>query len=510
MTVRAVSWAAVSSKPQAKGESLADQHRLNHALAEALEWEIMCNITVPGESRSYHRLGDAREGVEAYRELCDLAASGGVQWVVCKSRDRLGRTRRLNREVADFLQDHNVRVYSRAIPPGNLSERGEAEVWGEAIESGFSEAEILRLKQRREMGMQARVRKGKLASRLPWGFAYVHRDGVERLELTDARAEEAARFAIARFHKGLSKLSIVAEARERGLRTAWGKKWTLNTVNQVVYQCAYYGLASWGRRRFVREDGRRKRKKLPPDEWMVAEGDFDAPFTPRDWRRTLAEHKRRADEHPRRRKARFPLSGIAWCAECDLPLIGTSSAGYLYYRCSHKWGPEEERGRKRHSIRDSELHAQVGEYLRRLVENPVMVRELMERAESRSEEETGRVRVGLRERQNELLRQRARWQDAYGTGVIGLEEFAEQLRGIESEEVGVEKRLEETERDLEDIERRHELHAWIKEAAAEVPRMLASELTGHDREVLHGIFQRLFKRVYVRDKRLTGAVELNV
>ena len=47
MTTRAISWAALSSKPQAGRESLNDQHRLNHALAQAVEWEIVADITEP-------------------------------------------------------------------------------------------------------------------------------------------------------------------------------------------------------------------------------------------------------------------------------------------------------------------------------------------------------------------------------------------------------------------------------------------------------------------------------
>ena len=75
----AISWAAVSSKPQAERESLHDQHRLNHALAEALDWQIVADITVPGESRSYHRLSDAQEHIEAYQQLGEFVPSGAVE-----------------------------------------------------------------------------------------------------------------------------------------------------------------------------------------------------------------------------------------------------------------------------------------------------------------------------------------------------------------------------------------------------------------------------------------------
>ena len=40
----------------------------------------------------------------------------------------LGRTHRLNQEVANCLQDHSVRIYSQALPPASTDERTEADV----------------------------------------------------------------------------------------------------------------------------------------------------------------------------------------------------------------------------------------------------------------------------------------------------------------------------------------------------------------------------------------------
>jgi hypothetical protein len=96
MPPRVISWAAVSSHPQAERESLHDQHRLNHALAEALDWEIAEDITVPGESRSYYRLSDARANIEACLQLEELVQSGAMDWLICKDRSRLRQTRRLD------------------------------------------------------------------------------------------------------------------------------------------------------------------------------------------------------------------------------------------------------------------------------------------------------------------------------------------------------------------------------------------------------------------------------
>lgn len=508
---RAISWAAVSSKPQAERESLNDQHRLNHALADALEWEIITDVTTPGESRSYYRLSDARANLEAYQQLTELAEAGAFDWLICKSRDRLARTRRLNREVAGFLQDHGIRVYSRTFPPASTEERTEAEVWSEAIESGYSEAEILRLTQRHEMGMQARVRHGKLASRLAWGFSrVVHPDTRElTVAFTEPRAEEAIRFAVTRYHVGISKKRIVEEANRDGVPTAKGGEWTLNTVDQIVLQPAYYGLTSWGRRRWITKDGRKVRKWMPIDEWIVAEGDFDAPFTPSDWHKTVAERRRRAREHPRRHSTRFPLSGIAWCQQCDIPMIGsTVGTGQRYYRCGHPWQPHKDSPVNRHFVRDSALHEQIGDYLRQLATKPSRIRDLMNQEEDRSTEDLAAQQDAVLAQQDGLLRRRDRWQRAYGAGVISLVDFAARLEEIEAEEAMLESRLEKIEHRLEQDRRRSTFGQFLRECAAQLPSNMR-ELSDRQREALRAIFSRLFKRVYVEDKRIQK-VELNL
>ena len=55
------------SLPQAERETLNDHDRLNHALTEALDWEVTEELTVLGESRKYHPLEDANRNLETKR-----------------------------------------------------------------------------------------------------------------------------------------------------------------------------------------------------------------------------------------------------------------------------------------------------------------------------------------------------------------------------------------------------------------------------------------------------------
>lgn len=508
-SVRAISWAAVSSKPQAEKESLADQHQLNHALAEARGWQIIVDITVPGESRFYFTLADAQAHIQAYQKLAELVKTGAISWLICKSRDRLARTRQLNHQVADFLQDHGIRIYSRTFPPASLEERTEAEVWSEAIESGYSEAEILRLKQRRERGMQARVRSGKPPAKPPWGFRYVVPEGGdEPIPLfCDPEAQTVVPFLITKFQQGVSKLRILQEANERGYRTPTGRPWTFSTLNNTVFQPAYYGLVAWGRRRTVVEDGRKKRKRRPPEDWLVAEGNFEAPFTQADWERTLQERRRRRDEHPRSRSTYYFLSGIAWCDECEAPMVGATSYGRHYYRCCIYDRYHRPQGRvqaKRHYIRAEELHQQVGEYLRRVAESPEELESLVAEADEQADENWEAEQEALFTRHSDLLRRRRRWGDAYEAGILKLEEFAERLQALEEQETAIERRLGVIEGKLRSQERQENYLAELRQLLAQLPDWLASELTAEHREVFRALFTKFVQRVRVSNNTVIG------
>ncbi len=486
----AISWAAVSSKPQAERESLDDQHRLNHALAEALDWDIVADITVPGESRSYHRLKDALQNVEAYSLLAEYAQSANIDWLIVKDRTRLARTRRLNREVADFLQDHNIRVYSRAMPPADFQERTESDVWGEVVEGGLSEVEVMRLKQRREMGMQGRVKRGKIPSTLPWGF---RRDGPDQVAFDDPQAEEVIRYVIDSYQAGITLNRIVGQAKTDELATPRGGDWRLTTVTRIVLQPCYYGLVAYGKRRTVHEEGRRISRRMPFGEWLMAEADFDSPYTPDDWRITMAEYERRREEHPRRRGTAYPLSGIAWCKICDLPMNGSRSNTRRYYRCQPPW--ESDIGRRRHHIALFDLHAHLAEHIREVAHAPGFLSALVE--STSPDESAAHERGLLLEQADELLRRRTRWMDAYEDGAISLSDFSERVTTLDQEQDAVDARLAQADDLLARAQRQEDFTTYVREKLHELPDLLSPDVTPAQTDMLRAIASRIFRRIYV-------------
>ena len=89
--MRWVSWAAVSSLPQAKKVSIDDQLAENRQHAERHDGQVVAELVVPGESRSIVLFEDACRRIDAYAELKRLIDGRAFDVLVYLDRSRLGR-----------------------------------------------------------------------------------------------------------------------------------------------------------------------------------------------------------------------------------------------------------------------------------------------------------------------------------------------------------------------------------------------------------------------------------
>lgn len=72
MSLRALLWAAVSSKPQLEGDSIDVQLADARRLATDTGMSIVGELTVPGHSRDYIFYQEAARDMEAYASLYTL------------------------------------------------------------------------------------------------------------------------------------------------------------------------------------------------------------------------------------------------------------------------------------------------------------------------------------------------------------------------------------------------------------------------------------------------------
>lgn len=189
--LRAVIWAGVSSRPQAEKESLADQVQAGRELAAREGWQVVAVLAVPGMSRSLIDLADAITAVDvelageagafyraqlnalganspnAYAGLKMLIERRGLDVLVCRGRDRVGRTDSLVSGIEERLWRVGAFLHSRAMP-GTGSKIGD--IFSSAIERGMARSEIVQFTDKHRAGHDARARAGLPFAHIPFGY----------------------------------------------------------------------------------------------------------------------------------------------------------------------------------------------------------------------------------------------------------------------------------------------------------------------------------------------------
>ncbi len=335
---RCISWIAVSSKPQYERESPVEQRALNAAFVESLgeryldaSGEIVHTFDL-AVSRSISSLSEAMERIPAYTELVAMAKAHKFDLLICRSRDRLGRTLPLIATLERICLLNGIVVVPRNNPPRILDarelRRSEMAPLIGTIEASMAEIEIRRLVARSEMGIRARVvDRGLFANRLPYGYEYVYSaDGEKTLEIVPEQTAVIRHALLDLYLKAnWSRVKINGYLKER-----------FADAEPVAFETILHNLRAYGGYiDFNRQSKRGRERTLvkgnhPP---ILSAEEMEAVLTARVGRHTPATGD----------AARRPFRHIVRCALCGAAMIGRvqtirarhGSVKHFGMRCHH-------------------------------------------------------------------------------------------------------------------------------------------------------------------------------
>lgn len=337
--MRAVVWAAVSSKSQLKGDSNEEQVRDGKTVCEQFNWDVVETLEVPGLTRDFIFFTDAEHKVEAYRRLRLLCEQRAFDVLVCRGRDRLGRTDALISQVEELCKRiGQAQIYSMAmptfIPEGKLAQDRGA-LYAAAIERATAQAELIELRRRHSAGMKARIRKGLPASNVPYGYKKTHKD-LPPMQVPEEIATLRQIYAL--YMDGAGCPRIAGWLNRHTVPTQRGGKWRDNTIKYMLDNAFYAGWVTYGQ--------------------LAQPGKHKPVWTAEEWIALKAErHHRRIT----RGKAATPYSGLVRCAICNHSmgvcsvshlLVNGEPRRYRYFRCV-------EGHQRRMEYRENPHHTQV-------------------------------------------------------------------------------------------------------------------------------------------------------
>jgi len=415
--VKAIIWAAVSSEPQTERsgkQSIPEQVAQARAYIEEQGWsEIADPLIIDGHSRSYggvSPLTDAATELPQYATLLQLAKGGKIDVLVCRGRDRLGRTSALVSTLEQYLVSHQVQILSldmptRILTPKELREgQARGTVWTVAIESARSQDEILTLQARRRSGMRRRCRQGYHSGKPPYGYRINPQTNIA--EVVDGEAE-VVRLVFSWFLQGESYRQI----RQRLPLYAVCKIPSRRNISKIVENIFYTGKTRWGYESLM--------------ETVTGDGLHEAIIDSETWEAAQLEVQRRREQGKRTFITTNVLTGFVWCV-CGAQMTIRSTRPYKtkryrYYRCVDGC---------KHGYNVDRLENEVREELTEWITHPEALRQQLEETSvSEHLNETGALERSLGQHRDAI----EVWSQDYQLGLIGRAEYYTRRTEIEEE-----------------------------------------------------------------------------
>jgi site-specific DNA recombinase len=397
----------ISTDEENQPTSLQSQRERLEAFCAAQEdWRILAHH----EDRATGTRLD-RPGLQA---ALDLSRAQRIDVLLVYRVDRLSRKVRQLAQLAEELDRLGVVLKSATEPFDTGSPAGRMMLQMLAVFAEFEHATIV---DRITAGIERRAKQGHWPNgRVPFGY----RRGEDKQLVPDERTAPTVRRIFGLYASG--RLGAAAIARRLAAEQAPSppRGWQPAVVLWILRNEAYVGRVHW-----------RKQTFQGLHEPLIDEDTFARA------RALLAE---RGEDFAVRRAntSDFLLSGLVRCGRCRRAYVGMSAKGnggtYRYYACSGR----QKLGRKgcdAQRINRDKLETAVLQQLAEIYREGTLIRQAIERVTARRDHD----RAGLAERRTALGKdiqqaERAldRYHQAFETGHLGAERFAERVSALDA------------------------------------------------------------------------------
>ena len=379
--LRAVVYARYSSDLQ-RDSSIEDQIRLCRQRIEREGWEYRHSYT----DRAISGASALRP---AYQTLLEDARRGEFDIVIAEALDRLSRDQEDVAGLLKRLRFAGVRLFTLAE-----GEIGELHV---GLKGTMNALFLKDLADKTRRGLEGRVREGRSAGGLCYGYEVAHESGARGEPVRGGRRIKEAEAPIVQriftlFQQGESPRAIARRLNAESVPGPGGRPWGDTTIRGhhergtgILRNELYIGRLVWNRLRYVKDpvSGKRRSRLNPQSEWLVEDVPhlriIEQPVWDAVQRRlgAIRESDRvrnaRATRFWEHRRARHLLTGKAYCGLCHGPL---ASIGADHLACS--WARRSGSCTNRSSVRRHSLENIILDALKHQLMAPDLVAEFIE------------------------------------------------------------------------------------------------------------------------------------
>jgi site-specific DNA recombinase len=461
-------YARVSSERQRQDETIQSQ---TVGLRElAAERGLLLAEDLVFEDEGFSGASLTRPALERLR---DRAAEGAFEVLLCHAPDRLARRYAYQVLLLEELARVGVEVVFAKEPERGGTPEDELLRQFQGMIAQYERAQIA---ERTRRGKLHRARGGSQAvmSGAPYGYRYIkkseHMEGFWEIDETEAQVvrEVFDRYA----NEGVSIGELARWLTDRGIPTRTGKtRWDRSTIWAMLRNPAYRGQAAFGKTktserhggptRTTRQRGERHGRRLtrtdqPAEKWTLI------PVAPLITEQTfaLAQARLADNKHHSKRNTKelTLLQGVLVCRECGYSCYRTwtqtSNKRINYYRCIGQDGWRHPDGKRCSSrpVRADELDPLVWAEVRRLLEDPALVRSEIDRrlATARTEHPAARRRDANERDLTHANGAIERLIEAYHEQLISLDELRTRMPALRKRQTTLQAQLDSLDAELHD------------------------------------------------------------
>ena len=446
------------------GYSIGEQTERLRSYASAMGWPVFRVYTDAGFSGS-------NTNRPALQQLLRDVDAGKVQKVVVYKLDRLSRSQR---DTLELIEDRFLR---RGVDFVSMSENFDtSSPFGRAtigIMAAFAQLERETIKERMQMGREARIKAGKFKGAWIGPIGYTYEDGALHVDEYEADLLRQI-FSMARDH--MTPGRIAEEMNAQGLVHRFGP-WSDRQVRKCLRNRLYIGEVSL------------RGEWFPAVHAAIIDRDvFEDVQAFLDDRALLHDHGQRSG------KIRSNLGGLLYCAQCggkfSKRTTRTTKNGkaYLYevYVCNSRAGKQGVRVQadcKNKIWKTADLEALIFGEVEKLALDPGWMRSSP--APGKNDRRISILEKRIKKQDDEL----SRLIDLYGVGKIPVDILEKKI-------LDVQERRDAAEEELDRLREEARPKMTVEDAAEEISSF-ADVLETGDQKKIHAVLADLIDRIEI-------------
>ncbi|WP_200416187.1 recombinase family protein [Virgibacillus salexigens] len=416
---------------KAQRDTLRDYARRNH-------------LTIIDEYVDEGKSGKSIEGRPEMTRLLKDAAQKKFDTIIIYKLDRLARKTRDSLEIAETLNEHGVQLISLSESIDTSTPHGRMFY---TVLSSLAEMERDQIVGRVKMGMTQRAKEGKWNGGQCLGY-----DSKDKKLYVNPNEAKIVREIFELADKGYGYKKIAGIINRKGYKTKKDKEFSIGTLKGILDNPMYIGKVRFNQHENWSEQRRKGKNKEP----IIVDGQHEPIIDKELWERVQFKRKGRSYKAVQSSKPYF-LSKLIRCPQCGSGMVAAKSKGktktYRYYVC----GNFHNKGTtvcSSNSINADVAEAQVLAEFKRIVTDSNFVKELVKKMN----EEREQAIEPLIE-QKKYIESRIKQKDVYITNITEklmkdpdlVSSFSEILKEQQNEKITNQKKLEEIEEELANI-----------------------------------------------------------